>query len=196
MNIKKDELKNFFRNVVGIGIGVVILLIFRAIVLSLSGMNTPIASNFYITVGSIVSLVILAFIVVLIYRFNKQCKPIIEKAVPSFSEATKLFEYIMFIIIIFVSYSALRGIIVPLLSRINLAWLYQFIFVCIAAYPVYVISKIAVDSSDYIVNFIFKENRVGNKEVAAEEVSETELVSEEQSENKKKDNQDETIREE
>ncbi|MFW6035184.1 MAG: zinc ribbon domain-containing protein [Halothermotrichaceae bacterium] len=164
---KKADLKILIKNFISTIIGLVILLVFRAIVVNLSAMETEVFSDYDITIASILSVVILCLVGVLVFRFYKQSKPIVKDLFPGFEGAATLFENIIFIFIILIGYFALEGVIHPFLAEVDLGWLYQLIFVGLAVYPVYKISTIAIDSSDTIVDTIFKDRET--KSESAEE---------------------------
>lgn len=167
MDQNKEILKNLLKNIIGSVIGIIILLIFRGFVINLSAMETEIISTYGITIANVLSVVILCLVIVLIYRFTEQSKPLFQRFLSSFEGITELFENIMYIIIIITGYFAFKDIIYPILVEFDLGWLYQLIFVGLVVYPVYIIAQTAINSSEMIVDFFFGDEDIQTGEVAA-----------------------------
>ena len=129
MTQKKNDLKNLVKSLVGTTIGIVLLLVIRAILVNLSAMEQEIISSYNITITNLISLVAFLIIAVFIYRFAKSNLIPIKRLVPSVPKIDDLFFNLINIIILIIGYFALKEVLFPILSSIDLAWFYQLIFV-------------------------------------------------------------------
>ncbi|OPY55833.1 MAG: Double zinc ribbon [Pelotomaculum sp. PtaU1.Bin035] len=159
MDYDKLEVNYLVRRLAGFFVTLIILIIIKAVITSLPSMDTLVFKQYGITIANIASAVISSIIIGLILIFGQDIAFRVVRIVPSYPEANPLINTVSILISIVIAYMAFNKILSPLFAKINLAWLYPVLFLCIAIFPVYRITALLFTSSGKITDLFIGERR-------------------------------------